>query len=220
MLIYQKLTIDYLEGRICPADFEKMIDTDDNLYFWIQSVVPDGKTYGHHDVSIGEYVRFPYDIRKVMKIHEGLAWGGPKGSLSYHYYIHKHIAQLMQEAFPQLAISIDNRPEMLDKLVMSACPGYIGGVEVAESNILGQLLSDIPTEWPPKKQMTVARERIKFAFHIEGNKHPHWIQGPEWPMNNDKPMKFVKTVRINPEYVQHQFVDTDSGLVRTVDDFF
>ena len=217
MTVYQKLTIDYLEGRISPSDFEEMIDSDDNLYFWIQSVVPNGKTYGYHDASIGEYVRH---IRKVMKLHEELAWGGPKGSLSYHYYIHKHIAQLMQEAFPQLAIAIDNRPEMLDKLSMSACPSYIGGTEVAKSDILGQLLSDISTEWSIKRQIAVARERIKTAFHIEGNKYPRWIQEPEWPMNNGKPMKFVKTVRINPEYVQHQFLDTDSGLVRTVDDFF
>jgi hypothetical protein len=217
---YQQITLDYIEGRLSPADYEEMVETDDALYCWFQSIVPKDKYFYYRETGQAEPVFIPYDIRVDMKRHERIDFGGPKGSLGYHHYIHKSITNLFRLAFPQLNVTVDTRLEILNELSMLACPDYIGGSEVAQYNILGALLSDIPVELVKSKRTKIAKERIKQAFHIEGQNYPRWIQDPEWPVYNGKPMKFVKTIRVNREHKQHVFVDVDDGTTRTVDDFF
>lgn len=215
---YKLLTIDYIEGRISPSEYEALVDTDEGLYKWIQSIVPKDKTFGYCEPPSSVLIRVQYDIRLVMKVHERLDHGGPRGSLGYHYYIHTIISDLFQMAFPDTTIEIDVRPKMLNELKF-ACPRYIGGSEIAENNILTNLLSDIPTTWPKSKQIKTARERINKAFYIEKGKYPHWIQEPEWPVSRGKPMKYVETIRVNREYVQHRFIDVDTNEERVVNDF-
>jgi len=216
----KKITIDYLEGKITPSDYEKMVETDDVLYQWIQGILPDGKKFSYCTPPSLELIYYPYDIRDVMRVHERIEYGGPKGSLGYHHYINQEIAKIVKDAFPELSFQLDPRPEMLRFLGLVACPRYIGGSEVAMSNILADLLADIPMEWSDGKKTKVARERIKAAFHIDGTHYPRWIQEPEWPVSGKTPMKYEKTVRVNPEFVQHYFVDVHTGTVRIVDDFF
>lgn len=217
---YKKITIDYIEGRIEPAVYETLVEEDSQLYEWIQSILPPGKTYSDWDFEKKQLVYFPFDIRIFMIMHERIDFGGPKGSLGYHCYIHEMITKIVSEAFPEIELNVDRKPQVLNNLRICACPDYIGGKEVSENNILGKLLSDIPMEWSESKQQKVARERIKEAFHIQGRKRPYWIQSPEWPVCNGNPMIYNKTVRINREYVQHYFYDEESGEERIVDDFF
>ncbi len=216
---FQQLTLDYLEGRITPADYENMIESDCGLFEWIQSILPEDKTYSKWNLEQACLVHYPYNIREIMQLHEALDHGGPKGALSYHYHIHHEVDKIMRHAFPELEIHTDPRPEVLRELSMFAVPSYIGGKEVAEHNILGKLLEDIPMNLSVTAQKKLAKERAKEAFHITGNKYPHWIQSPEWPLHNGKPMKFVKTTKINSEMVCHQFIDEESGTITEVLDF-
>ncbi len=217
---YKELTIDYLEGRFPLAEYEDMMDSDDGLHRWFQSMVPEGKECYSFEPGRIEPVCHPYDIRIVMKTHERLDHGGPRGTIAYHYYIRKEIADIVSAAFPDERIELDARLEMIYKIELKVCPSYIDGVEVAKNNIIGQILFDLPMDLPKSKLIKIAKERIKKAFHIEGNKWPHWIQSPEWPVFKGKPMKYDETVRLNREFVQHYFYDLDTGYVRVVDDFF
>lgn len=219
MAHYQNTTIDYLEGRILPAEYESMIENDEGLYRWIQNMVPDGKQFSYCTPPSKELVFYPYDIRDVMKVHERLSYGGPKGTPSYHYHIHAAILHLFTVAFPNIQITADKRFSVMRELCLSAVPSYIGGSEVVQHNIIGKLLENIPVNLPISKQRQLAKVRIREAFHIEDNKYPRWIQAPEWPINNGKPMKYLKTVRVNSEFLQHFFVDDDTGDVKVVDDF-
>ena len=214
------LVVDYIEGRIEPAIFEQMLCEDAALYDFLQSLVPGGKEIGGYDVQLREYKVEPYTINGILKQYEALDQGGPKGTPAYHYYIHREIADLVTMAFPDRQIIPDDKPKQLKQLAMEACPEYIDGKEVAENNIIGKILSAIPQELSKTKKLQEAKARIKAAFHIEGRNYPRWIQPPEWPVNNGVPMKYLKTVKINSEYVQHHFEDVNSGAIRLVDDFF
>lgn len=216
---YFQITLDYIEGRIKPYDYEAMLDHDDALYQWIQSIVPAGKTIRIINRLLLAPEDHPYDIRLVLKKYEAIDEGGPRGTLSYHYYIHDHIVSLVRNAFPSISMIVDTRPAMLHDLELFACPSYIGGREVAESCILAEVLGDIPVDWSESKRNREAKARIKKAFHIEGNKHPFWIQAPEWPMSNGVPMRYLKTEKTNSEYKRHHFQDVETGEVRIVEDF-
>lgn len=214
------IVVDYIEGRIEPAIFEQMLCKDTELYNFLQALVPADKEIKIFNAILQKPVAEPYTIKGVLRKYEALDQGGPKGTPEYHYYIHREIADLVMVAFPNMQITPDDRPKQLKCLAMEACPEYIDGKEVAENNIIGKILSDIPQELSKTKKLQEAKARIKAAFHIEGRNYPRWIQPPEWPVNNGIPMKYVKTVKINSEHVQHHFEDINSGEIRVVDDFF
>ena len=219
MVRYLNMTIDYLEGRIIPTEYESMIESNDNLYQWIQRMVPAGKQFSYCTPPSKELVFYPYYIREVMRVHGRLSWGGPKGTPSYHYHIHTAVLQLFTYAFPDIQISPDTRVSTMHELSLAAVPSYIGGSEVLQSNIIGILLESVPLDLPLPKQKQLAKERIKKAFHIEGNRHPYWIQSPEWPMRNGVPMRYLRTEKVNSEHKRHIFQDIENGESRIVEDF-
>ena len=66
----------------------------------------------------------------------------------------------------------------------------------------------------------IAREQIVDAFHVENTKvYPPWIQGAEWPMGVNSPMKFLKQKR-HKEQVEYLFVDVDTREERVVIQYY
>ena len=70
-----------------------------------------------------------------------------------------------------------------------------------------------------KMRIATAKNDVREAFHVEDRKRPYWIQGPEWPMGAQSPMKFNSRKRVG-EFVQYYFVDVDTGEGRTVEQFY
>lgn len=61
--------------------------------------------------------------------------------------------------------------------------------------------------------------KIQEGFHLSNKKKPHWIQGAEWPMGVNSPMKFIKQKR-HKEQVEYLFIDVDTDEERTVIQFY
>ena len=64
-----------------------------------------------------------------------------------------------------------------------------------------------------------AKAKIKELFHVDGRKRPYWIQGPEWPMGQNSPMKYMKTEHRGEE-VNYYFVDVDTETIRIVTQYY
>ena len=62
-------------------------------------------------------------------------------------------------------------------------------------------------------------ERNTEVFHVEDNKRSRWIQGEEWPMGANSPMKYLDR-KTNREEVLLRFVDVDTGEKRIVSQFY
>ena len=104
-------------------------------------------------------------------------------------------------------------------LYLHVAGDYFEGPEVNER--IEQIISEYYTIKPKTKQRKLARERIRQEFHIVGNKYPHWIQSPEWPMGEKSPMMYVSRSKgKEPDEVDYHFVDVDTGNVRIVKQFF
>lgn len=212
--------IDYVEGKMIAESFESLLEKDSDLLEWLQSIVPSGKTMYIWDETENTVVQRPYRISDVLKDHESIQSGGPRGSVSYRYVVHKEITNLLKEAFPELNLIPDHSLKDDFDLCLDACPQYIGGVEIAKANIIGALLSTIPNTLSKANRKKEAKLKILEAFHIEGKKYPKWKQEPEWPVYNGKPMKFVRTEKVNSEVSIHYFVDVETGVSRSVEDAF
>lgn len=217
---YKFATIEYIEGRIKPKEFELMIESDQELNDFLNGLAPEDRQLSEYIVEKKCFVKHPYSIRTFMRLHESLDEGGPKGSPSYHYHIHREISRLIANVFPDISLTPDSSLETIYYLALTATPDYIGGKEVAEANVIGGILEKIPQNLSKTKLQKEAKTQIKAAFHIEGRKRPYWLQPPEWPVNNGVPLRYLKTVKKNPEFVQHYFEDVSTGQIRVVDDFY
>lgn len=74
-----------------------------------------------------------------------------------------------------------------------------------------------------KKEMKEKiRDRVKNEF-IALRKRPSWVQNPEWPIHNGKPMIFIgqltkgyNTLGISFDMVFYVFYDPKDGCVKTI----
>ena len=216
----KQFVIDYIEGRISPVTFENALETDPRVSDWLQGLVPQGMLVNERVPETGLYVKVPYTIQKMCRKYEHLDEGGPKGTPAYHFYVHDEIAKLVMNAYPDWCLKPDKALEQNSDLALEVCPEYIDGKEVAENNIIGKILDSIPTDWPKSKRKSEAKKRIKEAFHIEGKTYPRWNQPAEWPVFDGRPMKFLRTEKLNTEAKVHYFIDLQTGSERTVEDYF
>ena len=210
--------VDYIEGRLDPGTFEMMLESNSTLLEWLQSIVPSNKTMYIYDSKTNNVVQTAYNVIAKIKDCERLDVGGPKGSPEYRYAVHENISKLIAEAFPDIKLSKDESPRNNFMLCLDACPQYIGGTEIAQANIIGALLDEIPKTLSKTRRKRELKEKILKAFHIENKKYPRWNQEPEWPVYNGKPMKFIRTEKVNSEIKIHYFIDAETGFERSVFD--
>ena len=69
------------------------------------------------------------------------------------------------------------------------------------------------------KRIQQAKMEVEKQFHVVDKKRPRWIQGPDWPMGEKSPMKFIIQKR-KGEQVQYFFEDADTGASRIVEQFY
>lgn len=104
-------------------------------------------------------------------------------------------------------------------LYLHVAGDYFEGPEVNAR--IEQIISEYYAIKPKTKQRKLARERIRQEFHIVGNKYPHWIQSPEWPMGEKSPMMYVSRSKgKDPDAVEFHFMDVDTGETRTIEQFY
>jgi len=85
--------------------------------------------------------------------------------------------------------------------------------------VINDILKAALKEKKKTKQMQVGKALIKEAFHTEDGKRPKWIQGRDWPMGKNSPMKYIGNKHYF-EMVDYFFVDVDTGEKRTVRQYY
>ena len=220
---FKKYVIDFVEGHIKAKDFISHCEKNSEVLDWMQSIVPAGKvcykTTAYRDdngyISVKKEV-LPYDIKVVWEQY--LAQPG-ESDLGKQLNIHYEISRLMMEVFPNDGIKVDNTLHEQNTFLLSACPSYVGGdAEVEE--FLFKVMSELPADLSKAKRIKLFKEKIKTLFHIEDRKYPAWLQEPEWPFSNGKPMRFVSQAsKHRGELYEYTFEDVDTKEQKIIEQF-
>lgn len=200
-----QVVFDFVQGLIGDEECEYIIYATPSIWSWVQELVPED--IGNSDC----------EFRKCYCNMQGFETNdyNVKSTVTAFGY-KRHIARslisaLVKYRFPQVAVkaSIDTTPEdILEKMNLP----YIGGDEA--ERLVRQILLDHKGE--PRK---VLKNKIKAAFGIENaRKYPHWVQEPEWPFHDNRPMRFVGETR-EGELFSYHFVDDVSGTKTTVEQY-
>ena len=102
-------------------------------------------------------------------------------------------------------------------LYLDAFGDYFEGPEV--EHIVKKIVEEVYDVKPNSKRLSEAKRKIKIMFHVEGNRRPRWIQGPEWPYGKHSPMKYISRKEI-PDGMAYLFEDVDTGEQRTVEQYY
>ena len=94
---------------------------------------------------------------------------------------------------------------------------YFEGPEVR--GLLDSIIRENLSITPKTKRIRETKAKIKDLFHVQENNRPYWIQGAEWPMGKNSPMKYVKRKR-QGESVDYYFEDVDTKEIRIVTQYY
>ena len=200
-----KEVFDFVQGLTLYDEFEYILYSNPEIWKWLQGLVPD-------DIADGDC-----PFRKIygnMKGFETNNYSVKDTIMSFGYNgikAHSLISALLIYHYPDIKVRdpIQNCPEeILEKFNMD----YIGG-EHAE-NLVREIILNFQSEG-----QKVLKEKIKSAFGITNSrKHPHWVQEPEWPFYQDKPMHFTGESH-DAELYKYFFKDIETNTQVIIEQF-
>lgn len=103
------------------------------------------------------------------------------------------------------------------ELYLDVVKDCFDGYEV--HHVVERIIIDTMSITPKSKRVKVARMAVYTSFHVENNKRPRWIQGPEWPMGKNSPMLF-SVQRQCGEFVEFVFHDVDTNEQRIIKQYY
>lgn len=85
--------------------------------------------------------------------------------------------------------------------------------------VINKVIDEAMNKKTKAERKKYSQEQIKNLFHVDGNKRPKWIHGPDWPMGHRSPMKFIYEKQIKEGFA-YFFQDVDEGQIRVVTQFY
>lgn len=189
---YELLVKDFVEGKLSYDSFHTQVLSDDMLAQWIDEILR-GRVHCYTKATKENHFKseeVPFSIRYLL---EETSWRTPVGSIAYRNELHATMWYALELKCPEMHFVPDKSYNELLDLSLDVCPEYIDGPEVWESGIIDHIIEECPTEFSKTKKIKWIKSRIKESFYITDRKYPRWIQSPDWPFSDGKPMKFVKT---------------------------
>lgn len=169
------------------------------------------------DAPCERTVHVPYDVRAIWA---GLQKDSRPGTLGARLNLHGWITDMLERFRPDLSFTPDDSLEKLHDLLLSACPECVDGPEVWACGILERLVGELPEGLRRPQRVKLLKERIAQAFHLAPKaKRPRWLQNPDWPVHEGRPMRFLRTEKQHGgEKLLHHFIDDETGMERVVED--
>lgn len=196
---YLNELIGYAEGKISHEEFENDLSIHPEIWNEMQKLVP-------ADISNEDCA-----FRKMFGNVQGLEtnnYSVKSFLLAFSYNpltAYGLISALVKYNYPSIECHEprnETAADLLEKLNLD----YIGGLEI--DDVLRTIISKEPSRIRLKK-------RLKQVFPCRNNKHPNWVQEPEWPMGSSSPMRFVSQSH-EGDLFKYVFEDLDTGELRTV----
>lgn len=199
-----RIIFDYAQGKITHAEFEAATYNYPEVWDKLQAMVPD-------DIQDADCA-----FRQLYGNMRGFETNNyrVKATVTSFGYIpalaHSMICALVRYHHPEIICRTPPEHSVAELLEAMGLD-YLGGDQADD------FLRDFFVAHTTSNKRQLKKE-LKELFHLEGNKYPYWMQDPEWPMYNGKPMKFISQTNTGDLYV-YVFKDIDTGSIQTIEQF-
>lgn len=193
--------LNYAQGRLSHEEFEAELYLRPALWEELQSLMPENAA--EEDCRL--WTLFPN--RKLLETNQ---YRVKQAMLAFGYrgaWVHGMVSALVRYWDPSIEIKtpMEKSPASFLEQAGLDC---IGGPE-AEDYLRELMERYADCSIQEKKRL------VREAFHLQPRKRPRWIQEPEWPFRNGKPLCFMAQRR-NGELYEYLFRDPDTGEQVTV----
>lgn len=204
-----------LSGDVSMEVFLEELHTNHELQQCIRDFVPnDAKENPAHNF----WKLIPYQSlqQNHFDYYRFLFWAlHSQGKFGMHLNVFNRLRKAYRYYYPE--VQCTSRYDDVFDVYLDAIKDCFDGPEV--QGLVEQIITD-SIQLPSKaKRIKFAQMKIITSFHVEKNKRPRWVQGPEWPMGVDSPMMFVKQQKTG-ELVEFFFQDVDTKEQRIVKQFY
>ena len=207
-----------LTGELYIRDYLELLRSDDSLQAQLRNLVPQEARGcpGHplwKQISYTALSDVNYDLlallRRICRFD---------GRLGDNLNIFGVIAPVYQSRNSQLPLT--NVYEEAFDLLLDTCGERFGGPEV-DALIDSLLQNTLKTYKTKKDRKQHAKEQLNALFHVKGRQTPPWIHGPQWPMGQNSPMRYLSSTRSKDrESKIHVFQDVDTGDTRQIVEYY
>lgn len=206
---------EMLIGKIDMAEFLSMLKSDTNLQNELRALVPKEARDNlacdlWKEYSYPTLAKYNFDLYELL-----ISMSRLDGSISDNLNVFSRISKVYFFVHPGVVCT--KRYEELFDLYLDATSNSMDGPEV--KHIVERVILDAMRLSTKSKRRKQAKSEIDQQFHLVDNKKPRWIQGPEWPMGIRAPMMFISQKR-RAEAVDYCFIDVDTGVARTVIQYY
>lgn len=135
------------------------------------------------------------------------------------FAIHLNVFSRLRKAYRYYHPEVECTSRYDDEfdIYLDAVKDCFDGPEV--QTLVEQIITD-SMQLPSKaKRIKQAKATVSANFHVENNRRPRWVQGPEWPMGVNSPMAFIAQKKAG-DLVNFEFKDVDTGYTRIVKQYY
>ncbi|HIS37142.1 TPA: hypothetical protein IAC10_11035 [Candidatus Scatousia excrementigallinarum] len=191
-----QIIIDYVEGKSDIKDFRKEFLNNPSIKKLLESkiCIEAFKSYN--------YNLFDYFNKRINPLRNDwdnvyskyVVWYDLKLFLDYNHIAYDRSNQKYQDDYSYI---LDIQPSWLDISV--------------DQSICNKIIAECPKDLSKTKRIAWGKARIKELFKYDKT-YPRWIQDPEWPIINGKPLVFShqKKAGKDDERVYYYFYDPDT----------
>jgi len=210
-----EILIDFMSGKISAPAFMLEAKTNKELQNAINSLIPDEAKYNPshelwHDFSYSALLPYDFILYSYIKATKKIS-----NELGECLNIFGNIERFYTYSYPDAYIS--DYYEKSYNLLLDVAGEAFEGKDV--DSIVESIVKSVLSCKTKKERISKAKQMLKETFHVEDNKKPRWIQGGEWPMGVNSPMKYIGRKKIEDGAV-FIFQDVDSGEKKEVVQYY
>jgi hypothetical protein len=158
----------------------------------------------------------PSEESNIIRFIEEQNWSSAGGQLNIFGEVERFLSRYGYPFTPtkhysdRFGFLLDIQPRWLDIMDENFLDNYV--------------ISKIPEGLTKVKRLAWCKSRLKELFKYDKNP-PRWIQAPDWPIKDDKPLFFVGQLELKNEVFHDEgaiyvFLDTESGDFDTITQFY
>lgn len=93
-------------------------------------------------------------------------------------------------------------------------------LDINDDKIFQRIIDEIPQELSKTQRIKLGKEKVKAMFKYDKT-YPRWVQDPEWPIVNGKPLVFSHQEKVKGEdfHTYYYFYDEDTKEQTIVEQF-
>lgn len=205
---------EFLAGKIDVAAFMTELRINDDLHDSIQELIPsDAISNSAHPYWDKKSILrsglecYDFNVRNMLFSHYGYG-----ESESDQLAIFNTIRALYLWHHPDFRCTKKYEDELFFYLDLEN--DCFGGPEVI--NLVKSIAQEYKMITPKSKRKKEAKARVFEIFHVSERKIPRWVQGPQWPMGINSPMKFISQKR-QGNVTMFTFMDIDTGAIKVIE---